>query len=425
MAMLWREIRGFWLRFWLVLGVVYVFPFPIGTIPKTEWLPEWLLWPLTKLIEWCSAVLLGITARAGFTNSGDRIEDYGDLLTLALLSLVVAIVWSVLDRKRTRYPRLEAVLLLGLRYMLAMTIIWYGLAKVFKSQMPDLRPSDLDTPLGELSPMGLAWAFIGFSTPYSIFAGMSEVLGGALLLWRRTQTLGALVVVAVMTNVVAMNLCFDIPVKLGSAQLLIIALILLAPVARRLLAAALGYAVPELPARRRLAPRWERARWVLALAILAAIPYSYVLPLTQHQRNAHQHELYGSWLVDEVSIDGAIRPPLTTDAERWSRVQMNGQGMWTVSMRGDRRPADLIVDATKHTLTRTPYENFDMTTHDHEVTETWTYQHADADQLILDGASTGHHWHVTLHRAPPSLLMTRGFHWINPNPFRARDRSVQ
>ena len=44
--------------------------------------------------------------------------------------------------------------------------------------------------------------------------------------------------------------------------------------------------------------------------------------------------------------------------------------------------------------------------------------------MILDGAHGTQHWHVTLHRAPPSPLMTRGFHWVNADPFRARDRSV-
>lgn len=424
MTAVWGVVRAFWLRFAIVLGGLVVFPFPIGTIPKTDWLLQWIGWPFEKLGTWFGAAVFGLAAPSPPTGSGDRLDDYSYWLMYLCLSFLGALVWSLLDRHRKRYPRLEAAVLLGLRYSLALVMFGYGFAKILKSQMPDLRPGDLDTPLGELSPMGLAWALVGFSTPYSVFAGISEALGGALLLWRRTQTIGALVVIAVMSNVVAMNFCFDIPVKLYSTQLLLTAVVLLVPFARRLLAAAMGYGVPELPPRPRMAPRWERARWVLKIAVLVAIPLD-ALATAEHTRNDHKHELYGSWIVDEVSVDGVIRPPLATDTERWSRVQMNGFGMWTVTMTGERQPSELEVDAAKHTLQRTAYVNFVMAKGEHEVTETWRYEHATPDQLVLDGTRGTQHWHVTLHRAPPSLLLTRGFHWVNPDPMRARDRSAR
>src|SRR4030095_7643936 len=96
----------------------------------------------------------------------------------------------------------------------------YGMIKVFRGQFPSPSPGRLIETYGDSSPMGLMWNFMGYSSAYVIFAGVSESLGALLLFFRRTTTLGALVLTAVMTNVVAMNLCFDVCVKLGSMNYL-------------------------------------------------------------------------------------------------------------------------------------------------------------------------------------------------------------
>ncbi len=83
--------------------------------------------------------------------------------------------------------------------------------------------------------MGVAWYFVGGSTAYTIFSGVMEVLGGALMVVRRTATLGALVSCTVLTNIVLLNFCYDIPVKLYSSNLLLMAIFLAAADARRLL----------------------------------------------------------------------------------------------------------------------------------------------------------------------------------------------
>ncbi len=77
----------------------------------------------------------------------------------------------------------------------------------------------MQTPLGDLSPMRLAWLFIGYSVPYEIFGGLLETVSGLLLSFRRTQLLGSLMTLATIGNVVMINFCYDIPVKLFSSQL--------------------------------------------------------------------------------------------------------------------------------------------------------------------------------------------------------------
>ena len=88
--------------------------------------------------------------------------------------------------------------------------------------------SQLATPLGDFLPMRLSWMFMGYSATYQIFAGFMEVLAGSLLLYRKTITMGALLAVGVFSNVMMMNLSYDIPVKIFSMNIVLFCLYLLA-----------------------------------------------------------------------------------------------------------------------------------------------------------------------------------------------------
>src|SRR5262249_34050070 len=70
---------------------------------------------------------------------------------------------------------------------------------------------------------------------YTVFSGMVEVTGGALLLFRRTTSLGAIVSGGALLNIVLLNFCYDVPVKLYSTNLLLMCIYLLAPDMRRLI----------------------------------------------------------------------------------------------------------------------------------------------------------------------------------------------
>jgi hypothetical protein len=61
-----------------------------------------------------------------------------------------------------------------------------------------------------------------------VFAGMGETVAAAVLVFRRTAMLGAIVGAAVMTNVFMLNMSFDIPVKQFSFHLLAMCGLLLA-----------------------------------------------------------------------------------------------------------------------------------------------------------------------------------------------------
>jgi hypothetical protein len=144
-------------------------------------------------------------------------------------------VWTVLDRKRPNYERAAFWLRQIVRYYVAMAALSYGIIKLFVLQMPFPTISNLATPLGDFLPMRFSWLFIGYSTPYEFFSGAAEFTAGVLLLYRRTITAGLFAATGAFTNVVMINLAYDVPVKLYASHLLVGCLFLLAWDAKRLI----------------------------------------------------------------------------------------------------------------------------------------------------------------------------------------------
>jgi hypothetical protein len=127
----WSVPRRVAFRFGFVAGALYLFPFPLGFLPKTEKLAEVLQKPWEWLVPWFAENILGIDApHRVSTGSGDTMYQWVVTLLLVILAALGAGVWSVVDRKRLAYPRLQAAAIIGLRYFLCSTMIGYGVAKL-------------------------------------------------------------------------------------------------------------------------------------------------------------------------------------------------------------------------------------------------------------------------------------------------------
>src|SRR6185503_15339752 len=187
--------------------------------------------PIDAFVRWAARALLGIEGElvsAIGNGSGDTTYSYVQAYLTFLLALAAALVWSLVERRASDHPRLKDLLRSGLRTYLAIYMIGYGIAKLgsLSNQLPEPGLWRLAQPYGESSPMGLLWTFMGSSRAYTHFAGAMELLGGILLVWRRTALLGALVSAGVMFNVMVMNFCYDVPVKLFSAHLVVAAAVI-------------------------------------------------------------------------------------------------------------------------------------------------------------------------------------------------------
>lgn len=129
----------------------------------------------------------------------------------------------------------------GLRVGLAVFLLVYGWAKVFPVQMGQADFGDALVQFGEMSPMGLLWRFMAFSPTFQFLSGVAEVLAGALLLWRPTVGLGALLGALDMGFVFLLNLEYDVPVKQLALALAIGCAIVFLPYLPRYARALLGH----------------------------------------------------------------------------------------------------------------------------------------------------------------------------------------
>ena len=159
-------------------------------------------------------------------------------LVFLVVAALGALLWTLLatlrSSPRTQYQTLYAWLRFLLRLSCGMFMLDYGCDKLFPMQMAPISIAILNEPVGHMSPMTMLWALIGLNPAYEMVCGAAEVLGGVLILFRRTALAGALLSAFVMTNVLLYNLFFDVPVKLFAANLLAALLFICLPDARAL-----------------------------------------------------------------------------------------------------------------------------------------------------------------------------------------------
>lgn len=256
-------------------------------------------------------------------------DVYGDgTLTLfrylvsALMALVGAGIWSVVDRKRVSYPQAREYLRSFARFFVAYVLLVYGFAKVFLVQMPVPSMADLYRPLGDFSPGSMPFVFVAASQPYEFFTGILEVVGALLLFWRRTTSVGAVILTIVMSNVVLMDICYAVPVRYLSAFLLLLCLYLLSEEGiYALRTIVLRRTAPALPEPPRF-PFWRKMVW--GVLVLAAIYETGIHRWVSRQyvwthRTEHHPALFGSYDVIRFEID-SMQLNGATDINRWNQV---------------------------------------------------------------------------------------------------------
>lgn len=378
-------------------------------------------WLWLPVVRWTGANVLGLPGPLSeeMTGSGDKLFHWVTLFTTILVSLLAALIWSLLDRRRPAYRRAQAWLRLLVRYYLGWVLISYGLSKAFHLQMPYASLGRLMEAYGDSSPMGLLWTFIGHSKAYSAFSGGAEILGGLLLLFRRTVLIGSLVSVAVLLQVVMMNFCFDVPVKIYSSLLLLMALYLAAPDARRLfdfffLHKTLHYR-PITPLFQQ--PKWQKWAMVIKGLLLAFVAYSSISGHLAQQKvwgdAAPKPALYGIYDVTSLSRNGALAPPLGTDTAYWRKLIVSRPGFASVRMANDTlRGFKLEVDTATHSI-------FMQSRLNPLAKMNFSYSQPTPEDLLLESLDTTDRLRIVLRRFDERqfLLVRRGFHWVNEFPY--------
>ena len=430
----WTFTEKFIFRFCFVFFIVYIFPFPLNAISFSNE----LLSLNQKIAGWYYAVFdsyYGIWHRfvpwigkhvlhlsypiVTFTNgSGDTTYDYVLFLTFFNISLLAAIFWTVLDRKRREYTAAFYWLRVLVRYYLAVTLFSYGFSKVFHVQMAFPFLYQLVEPFGDKSPMGLAWSFVGFSRAYSAFTGWGEIIGGGLLFFRRTTTFGAVLSMVVIGNIVAINFCYDVPVKIFSSTLFIMSVFLAAPDLKRLLYIFIfNRATQPVIYKNFVHIRWQRitVRCFKALFIIYTF-YSSISGSLQGQLEYGDRRtlppLYGIYNTSLFIRNKDTTLPLTTDTTRWKQLIIDFDKNVQIKFMNDKfQWFSFTVDTLQHQVTLNSYVN--------TITKANLSYKIDGSWLTLSGYLFDDSVYIRMKKydAHSFNLMNRGFHWINEYPF--------
>jgi uncharacterized membrane protein YphA (DoxX/SURF4 family) len=393
-----------------------LFPIPEVDVPDPA-----SLWPMRQITFWTAAHIFRAKLPLVYADSGsgDKTFDWVLAFCLLVFAALATGIWSIVDRKRKNYVTLYKWFRLFIRLALAGQMVEYGMAKVIPLQMPFPYLTKLLEPFRDFSPMGVLWSSIGASTGYEIFAGSAEMLGGILLIVPRTTMLGALVCLGDMTQVFMLNMTYDVPVKLFSFHLLLMALFLLAPDFQRLA----DFFLCNRTVARSAQPQLFSSRRANHIALAVQIAFGVWLVGTGaysgwgnwHTRGGGRPKspLYGIWNVDELLIDGKLRSPLLVDYDRWRRVVFDFPDRMAFQRMDDsfaRYGASINVDDKTLALTKDNDKNW---------AAKFTFERVAQNQLILDGNMDSHKIHMQLMLVDRGkfLLVSRGFHWIQEYPF--------
>ena len=421
--------RPRWHPFTLIafrFGVVYLGLFALATQISASMLPNLVftyrglgqLWPMREVTHWTAASIFGIPFRLDDASRGEPLFFWIQTLWIAIVSLVAAAAWSGLDRRRDAYRTAYGWFHLAVRLALAASLFEYGMTKVIPTQFPAPPLATLVTPVGDLSLSALLWTSIGASQPYEIFTGCIEVLAAVLLVIPRTASLGAAIGLGALMQILALNLTYDIGLKLTTMHLVVLAAILLAPDIPRIT----DFFVRRRPAAAATPPPVVRTRRAQRLLFAAQIAFgAYLLGMYAYINwsfwqvaggGRPRSALYGIWNVEQLAIDGDVRPPDLNDYDRrWRRVIFDEPDS-VVFQRTDDSLAryGVVVDVDRNALelTKGSSRNWQAA---------FTFARPSADWLILEGEMDGHRIEARLRRIDFDAfpLLNSTFRWVRPH----------
>jgi len=406
-------------------GAIYLGLFALATQLSGSMIPNLAfsyrgmgrLWPMRNITHWTAGTVFGVSAGLDDVSGGEPFFFWVQTFWVLIVSLLAVALWSALDR-RQHHPTLYAWFRLFVRLVLAAALFEYGLTKVIPTQFPAPSLTTLVTPVGDLTLSALLWASVGASQPYEIFTGCVEVLAGVLLLLPRTTTVGAMIALAAATHVFVLNMTYDVGLKLISFHLIVLALILLAPDVPHL---------TNLFFRNRSAglapePRLTRTPRGQRIAVAAPIVFAvYLLGMYAYINwsfwevaggGRPKSALYGIWNVEQLSIDGQLRPPDLNDYDRrWRRVIFDEDGS-VVFQRTDDSLAryGATIDANRSVLALTKGNS-------RSWAAAFTFERAPQDQLRIEGEMDGHRIRAQLRLVDFDAfpLLNSNFRWIRPH----------
>lgn len=315
---------------------------------------------------------------------------------IGIVALIGTFVWQARDPELKNQQERYYWLRVALRYRLAIAVIAYGFLKFFPIQAPPPSLSNLNTAYGDFSDWKIFSMSLGVVPGYQSFLGLVEIVGGLLLLYRRTATIGTLIILPFTGNVFFSNLAYNGGEYVYSAYLVAIALYLFAFDAIRLFNL-LSLENPTAPNTFNpvFSAGWQKTGR-LALKSLFILFFVVIYGFKTHQgQQAGQYHFpktaglkgaEGLYNVSEFRLNGKTLPYSRTNPQRWQNVVFE---KWNTLSIKSSRP----VKTTK-ALTEEIYLKDDDRNYEYAGTQSRHYYRydwqANQKKLILNNRNPNH-----------------------------------
>jgi hypothetical protein len=264
------------------------------------------------------------------------LADYTDWGIALLIGIAGALIWTLFDRKSKSYNILYYWIRVVVRYRAGIGIIGFGFTKLFPTQMPYPSLGLLNSNFGDFTAQKIYWMSVGIVPWYQVFGGVVEIVAGALLFFRKTALLGAILLVGALGDITFVNYAYDGGVHVYAFYFVLLGLFIIADDIPKLcnLLILERYTVPY-----RVYPDFKKP-WLkysrIGLKVLTFIIFFGVLTYTEvinfkydpykQPSTAGVKKLRGNYHVTEFKINGQDIPYNPLDSTRWQEATFEN---WT------------------------------------------------------------------------------------------------
>ncbi|WP_255158018.1 hypothetical protein [Siphonobacter sp. BAB-5385] len=283
---------------------------------------------------------------------GSPLNGYATWVITLIFAIGVGLVWTFIDSRRKpqprEYNRLYYWLRVVVRYRAGIGIIGFGYTKLFPTQLPYPSLGVLNTDFGDLTLQKIYWLSIGIVPWYEVFAGVVEVLAGALLFFRATTFWGSVLLFGALADIVFVNFEYDGGVHVYSSYFVLLSGFLLIydipKVYNLLVREQLTIPVHYYPSFDKPWQQWSRVFLKTGVIGVFVVWFFYLQGVNflydPYKQPALKgvSELRGNYNVTEFKINNQVIPYSPLDSVRWQQATFEN---WTTLTFKVNRPVDL------------------------------------------------------------------------------------
>lgn len=94
----------------------------------------------------------------------------------------------------------------AISWIVVLAMFIYGAGKLIQFN----GAAEIDKGISELTGMELMWAFYGYSKSFAMTLGLFEIIGGILIITKRTRIIGCLFTSSILVNVILQDIHFGV-----------------------------------------------------------------------------------------------------------------------------------------------------------------------------------------------------------------------